>query len=482
MNMKIFILALISLPLLLPAQIIAIKTVPLSTGNQFNLFPSQNLSMGGISIALDDPLADAYENPAMGAFGNSFQVIVDPAHFTITDDYGSGLTVPLHISTNKASWFGGVSLALQKLNQGGSNSGPDQNTLSGKSNNNSYFNAFYGRPLSKNNLYWGASVFWASLNALEGVDLLHRSSSRLDQEGNLSLIKLGLVKLWQDQRRLEALLAYEHFDMTQDVYTNTWSWIDDWGNYAPTRQTVQTERDKSNTWAARLNFTRPLGTSNWRIGYSGTANWKSHPKIPNYELMNIPRDPGNSYAYQFGIGLAKINEKASFGFDLVYEPIWSHTWANAIEQIDVDDSHSIYPGQKTFDNRFEFSNWTVAFGFSNDEEPFGIQLGLNLHVIDYNLKQHNYLDRITRKQNENWWEWYFSWGFRLKTNFGKIYYVGRFTQGTGLPGVAGEWRTDRAAMADFAAKADFLVAPQGSLTVNEATVLNNQIIISIPLD
>ncbi|GEM_PF-5426942 len=43
-------------------QIIPIKTVPLATGNQLLIFPSENLASGGISIATDDALLDPFNH------------------------------------------------------------------------------------------------------------------------------------------------------------------------------------------------------------------------------------------------------------------------------------------------------------------------------------------------------------------------------------------------------------------------------------
>ncbi len=48
-------------------QLIGLKTVPLAAGEQFLIFPSENLGMGGASIAHDDPLSDPFSNPAKGA-------------------------------------------------------------------------------------------------------------------------------------------------------------------------------------------------------------------------------------------------------------------------------------------------------------------------------------------------------------------------------------------------------------------------------
>jgi hypothetical protein len=51
----------------LPAQLITIRTVPVSQAHQFDIYPSRTLAMGGVSIAVDDPLLDPFANPATGA-------------------------------------------------------------------------------------------------------------------------------------------------------------------------------------------------------------------------------------------------------------------------------------------------------------------------------------------------------------------------------------------------------------------------------
>ena len=51
-------------PSLVSAQFISVKSVPVATGDQFLLFPSQNMGMGGINIAVDDPLLDPFTKPS----------------------------------------------------------------------------------------------------------------------------------------------------------------------------------------------------------------------------------------------------------------------------------------------------------------------------------------------------------------------------------------------------------------------------------
>ncbi|MFQ6674550.1 MAG: hypothetical protein ACE5GH_07185, partial [Fidelibacterota bacterium] len=57
---------------------------------------------------------------------------------------------------------------------------------------------------------------------------------------------------------------------------------------------------------------------------------------------------------------------------------------------------------------------------------------------------------------------------------------GRLTTGTGRPGVA--WPGGGVRFKDFAlAGGDFIIAPSGSLTLQEANVVTHQISISVPL-
>ncbi|HLA90521.1 MAG TPA: hypothetical protein VJL28_08835, partial [Gemmatimonadaceae bacterium] len=46
----------------LRAQLVTPKTVPVHNAQQFDVFPSANAAMGGVSIALDDSLLDAFVN------------------------------------------------------------------------------------------------------------------------------------------------------------------------------------------------------------------------------------------------------------------------------------------------------------------------------------------------------------------------------------------------------------------------------------
>lgn len=76
---------------------------------------------------------------------------------------------------------------------------------------------------------------------------------------------------------------------------------------------VEHNQDRPNTWGMHLEYERPLSTNGWRRGWLGTVNRHSHPKIPNYQIQNIPRDPGTTWAYNLGFGLGRHIGPASFG-------------------------------------------------------------------------------------------------------------------------------------------------------------------------
>src|SRR5438093_532020 len=97
------------------AQLISIKTVPIAQGDQFDIFPSNNFGMGGVSIALADTLLDPFINPAKGARLGSARFFSAPTVYSISQRAGGGRTLPLAAVAGSGAWFGGLSLALQEV-------------------------------------------------------------------------------------------------------------------------------------------------------------------------------------------------------------------------------------------------------------------------------------------------------------------------------------------------------------------------------
>lgn len=478
------------------AQLIQIKTVPVAQGDQFDIFPSRNWAMGGVSIALRDQLLDPFVNPATAARVTDGLVAGTPGMFSVSENAGGGRTLPVSVITQSRSWFGGLSLALQEID-GARRFGPafppgggfelqrvapeTSERGSRRTHGNRFAFALLGTTLERLGMSLGASVQWAELNAMDGVDFLYARSEDVAQFGHLVDARVGVAKEWGGDRSLEATLLHNRIDMTHDVRYSDFFW-DPAQQRIVSHPRVEHNEDRTNTWGAHLEYDQPIPGTFWRAGARVTANVASHPKIPNYEIMNIPRDPGRSHAYDLGVGFARSENGTTFGIDAIFEPIRSHTWADAATPLSTTSGDTLAAGARTIENWFRFSNAIIRLGFT-EEHPvdesdavIALQLGLALRAISYRLHQMDHVQETERWQRESWREWTPTWGFRWEMPRLTIGYRGSLTTGTGRPGVAsGE------VFAVEAAASSVLVAPSGPVSLGNVNVVSHQLSISLPI-
>ena len=121
-------IGILCLPYAADAQLISLKTVPLSTGDQFLIFPSQYLGMGGISIAVDDPYLDPFVNPAKASRVKGAIFYASPTFYTVSEGFGSARTLPLGAILNSGNIFGGLYLTLQQIDASNRTTGPCSRT------------------------------------------------------------------------------------------------------------------------------------------------------------------------------------------------------------------------------------------------------------------------------------------------------------------------------------------------------------------
>jgi hypothetical protein len=351
--------------------------------------------------------------------------------------------------------------------------------LSSRSATNKYTNLSIGKTVGPG-LSIGVSAFLADLSAIDGVEHLYALASGISQRGDMVDLRFGLSKKFTGDRKLEAVLLHHRFNMTHDVAYVDWVVVDSLNWIWETQTRLEENLDRSLTWGAHVGYDQPVGTNGWRVGGIFTANRKSHPKIPNYEIMNIPRDPGHSNAFDIGVGLAKVTDRTKFGLDLVYEPATSETWAEAVGPVETASGDTIPHRGKTVENSFGFSNAFVNMGVTHDAGPVSLQLGLRVSAYDFHLDQWDNVEETFRRQDEDWMEWVPSWGLTARLADLELRYLGRVTTGTGRPGVgwtgAAEGRVLSAAAAN-----DILLAPSGPLTLQDATVMTHQVSIAIPI-
>lgn len=479
------------------AQIIPIRTVPLAQGDQFFIFPSNNLGMGGVSIALADTLLDPFRNPAMGARVGATRLFSAPTVYSISQETGGGRTLPLALLGRGGSWFGGLSAAIQEVDNSGAIPSPpffaqprgpvtiDQDVFTpdnNRSHGNTYAFASLGKLVSATGLSVGGNVLWSRLHALDGIDLLFPGSAGLALSGHALDLRLGLLKEWSGSRSLEALVLHDRFSMTQDVTYLDLFW--DPG----TQQFVQTPRiehnlDRTTTTGLHLAYQRPLTATGWRIGWIGTANFVRQPRIAQNEIVTIPRDQGHTAAYNLGVGFSKTRGPGTFGIDAVYEPIWSTSWAVASVPVVTVLGDTVPAGGRTIENRFHFSNVVLRLGMSQDmalagmNKTVGLQLGLAVRSMRYRLVQSDRLALTEVPLRNNWVEWSPAWGLSLRFPEIELRYQGRVMNGNGRPR---QFTSFPNPLADFGPNG-FLVVPGSPLNLAGVTTITHQISLSLPL-
>jgi hypothetical protein len=485
-------------------QTVPLKTVPVATGDQFLLFPSENLAMGSVGVALPDTLGDPFRSPATGSRIRESVFFASPTFYGISGRNGSGRSLPVGALFASRDWFAGAAFALQELKGAERDGGwpmwwgfdrapsfssfspgpaPGQD-LSEASTRNLYAFGLLGYRFPQRGISVGVSASYADLGAVDGVDLLYAQSQRIEQSGHASDLRVGLLKEWQNGRTLELLLLRSRLRMRHDVsYLNLiWEPVPPDTFPVPRWQTrVEENLDHTDTWGAHAAFRRPLAAGGWSLGWSLTANRKDHPKIPNYEIQNIPRDPGDTWAWGLGVGVAKTEGPARFAADLILEPIQSHTWADLPFDTVSAMGDAIKAGDMTVENDFAFTNALVRAGGSWEYGLATFRAGLQIRSISYELDQFDHIQVRRRKQNEDWMEWTPSAGVSLALQGVGLHYLIRTTTGTGRPGT--RWTDARMAESGaFAlAAADFILAPSGPLTLQDARVTTHQLAVVVPM-
>src|SRR5467141_4566752 len=90
------------------AQLIPIKTIPIAQGDQFQIFPSNNLGLGGVAIALPDSLGDPFANPATTARLRASRFFSAPSVYSVSDHAGGGRSLPFAMLVRRTNWYGGL--------------------------------------------------------------------------------------------------------------------------------------------------------------------------------------------------------------------------------------------------------------------------------------------------------------------------------------------------------------------------------------
>jgi hypothetical protein len=373
---------------------------------------------------------------------------------------------------------------MQQLNRSNTGFGTP---LSERSAINQYANGTVGRTFG-NGISLGAAAYVASLGAIDGVDLLYAGSDTIRQEGSMADLRLGLTKSWTGNRVFEVILLHNRTAMVHDVHTTTRAWDVNRQIWGPQTAVWDHNADRTNIWGLHTEYVRPFGTEGWRVGWLATANRLSHPKIPNYRLMNIPRDPGFTNTFNAGVGFARAVGATSFGVEWIYEPMFSNTWADAARDTLRAGGGVIPAGGRTVENSFRFFNRKMRIGVGREHahardssRVSGFQLGLALGAVSYRLRQRNNVLGTTRVQNESWVEWAPTFGYRYRARDIEFMYNARITCLSGSECIAFASGDDVSIAAPSPSGPGIIAAPASALTFDGGRAVVHRLMVSIPI-
>jgi len=473
-------LALVALAPSAGAQNITLKTVPIPTGEQFRLFPSHTLGMGSVAVAQDDKLAAPFSNPARRLEGeHRIRLFATPTFYGEANQWVGGRSFPVAALFSGTRLHGGFGLAVQQLQDrwvSRGRTGSSGRVIQEDPTNGYVFGTIGSR--ITDNLSLGFSVFHASLSTVDGVNMLYWRAQTIEQDGTLTELRLGAAGDLGDGRTLEGTLTRTSVDMTHEVLYGDWVWpVAPWVGSPQLVEWRELNEDRTITWGTRLRYSQRLD-ENSRLGIILAGSTKDHPKIPNYNVVNIPRDPGNSAVFNLGAGVSRTEDGATVSMEVILEPGRSHTWAFADTVTPLPSGARLEAGDKTVDNQFRFMNWNLGLGFEQEWHRVGYQLGLRARRISYSLDQHNFLAESQRKTRENWMEWTPTWGVAVLAGSLDLRYSGQFT--------AKGWESLRMRggfilqMASPDAGVDFVVGPTGEVNIPAYRVTLHRFTVSVP--
>ena len=100
-----------------------------------------------------------------------------------------------------------------------------------------------------------------------------------------------------------------------------------------------------------------------------------------------------------------------------------------------------------------------------------------MRSYEYELTQVNHVEDAVRDLEESWMEWSPTLGAIIHFADVDLQYTARFTTGTGRPGTdMNPNQPDRAPAVN-----DFIIAPEGPLTLQNALVHTHQLSVRIPI-
>src|SRR2546429_206606 len=357
------------------AQLISIKTVPIAQGDQFEIFPSNNLGMGSVSIALPDTLLDPFLNPAKGARLGAARLFGAPTTYGISPVAGSALWA-------KLTGVDGVDLLFA------GNAGLKQ----------------FGHALD---LRLGLLKEWPGERSLAAL-VLHNRFGMTDDVAYLD-------QVWNPATQQIAVRPRLEHNHDQ---TNTWG------------AHVEYVRPLAATgwrigWLPTANR-----MSHPKLPEDELANVPAIPRDPGHS---------SAYNVGLGLSKTRgpLTFGIDAIYEPIWSYTWADAASPVVTA--TGDTIPVGGRTVENHFRFSDGLLRMGVSRDVPLGQLGkaaaLQLGLMVRSVHYHLTQSDNLQAVGHALQEAWLEWTPTWGVRLRFPDLEIRYPGSVTRGTGRPGV-----------------------------------------------
>ena len=375
----------------LPGQVLPPKTVPSPRGEQFLFLPTSNLGMGGLPIALDDPLGDPFNNPAVRG-KKPLRVSLTPTAYGDQQGTIGGYSFPLSLVLSGSRWFGTLAAALQSLEDDPKEvfsvpSGLKEELEEKKNGRNRYILASIGRQLGPaTNI--GLKVVYADLGILDGERRLYPSALSLSQTGHARTVTMGAEQGFREHQTVRVTVSNSHLAMSHGVTGWRRPTSDLPGQeLLPPELWTREGGSRSDVWEGTLRYSVLIPGRSVRIGAMASVWARDQSRVPRYDWVHIPRDPGTSTIGELGVGVQTVGRLMRLALEVAVAPGTAHTLLLSDSTIMRGDGTTIQPGDPILDNDFRFRNWRAGVGADVPVGRGGFQVGLGLHRYSFRLRQ-----------------------------------------------------------------------------------------------
>ncbi len=371
--------------------------------------------MGELLVAVDDPLRDPFLNPAIKG-DRRLRLSVTPTIYGDKRETVQGRTLPFSAVITGTDWFGTLAFALQELEDNPKEVFSLPSELKGaveggEPRRNTFAVGSIGRRLGPR-ASLGLKLAYGELELLDGERRLYPSALALSQAGEIRAVTLGAAYAPKEDHFLRATLTNSLVEMEHEGTGWRRRASDIPGIPGPAELWSWTDGSRSEVWEGRVHYTLTIPRERLRLTAMASLQRRDQSRIPGYDLVHIPFDPGSTTLGEVGLGWDAVGPLFRLAIEVGVSPGSAETRILADSTLSSNGT-TLQRGDPAFSHDFRFTNWWATAGVDVPLGPGGFQLGLGALGHRFRLEQRDHLRGEDHEYKISWTEWVPSLGVRV---------------------------------------------------------------------